>query len=37
MRWILDEVHDFAQWMDAIQEVIQSQVEVIPIPEGDLE
>ena len=34
MRWILDEVWDFAEWTDAIQEVIWSKVKVIPVPEG---
>ena len=32
MRHILDKVWDFAEWTDAIQEVIQSGVEVIPEP-----
>ena len=34
MRQILDEVYDFAEWMDAVQEVVQSQVKAIPVPEG---
>ena len=34
MRQILDKVWDFAEWIDAVQEVIYTQVEAIPIPEG---
>ena len=33
-RWILDEVQDFAEWCDPMQEVVHTQVEVIPVPEG---
>ena len=34
MRWILDEVQDFAEWVDATQEVVYAQVRVIPVLEG---
>ena len=34
MRWILDEVQDFAKWTDVVQEVVYSQVKAIPVPEG---
>ena len=34
MRQILDEVRDFAEWMDVVQEVVQAQVGAIPVLEG---
>ena len=34
MRWILDEVQDFAKQVDAMQEVVHAQVKAIPVPEG---
>ena len=34
MRQILDEVQDFVEWCDTMQEVVHTQVEVIPVPEG---
>ena len=32
MRHILDEVQDLAEWMDAIKEVICSEIDAIPEP-----
>ena len=40
MRHILDEVWDFSEWTDAMQEVVQSEVEAIPglgVPSEDEE
>ena len=34
MRQILDEAQDFTEWVDAAQEVVYAQVEVIPVLEG---
>ena len=34
MKWILDKVCNFAEWTDAVQEVIHSQVKAISVPEG---
>ena len=34
MRWILDEVWDFAEWNDVVQEAVHIQVEAIPVPKG---
>ena len=34
MRQILDEVCDFTEWINAIQEVVHAQVNAIPVPEG---
>ena len=34
MRWIPDEVRDFSEWCDMLNNVVHFQVEAIPVPEG---